>query len=100
MVVGKKIVWDESARHSLSKAYDYIKKDSLNNAIKVKKEILDAVKRLSTYPEIHPPDRFKQLNDGNFRSFTKHSYRVSYYVSENDVIILRIRHVKQKPEEY
>jgi plasmid stabilization system protein ParE len=59
MVTGKKIVWDETARHSLRKAYDYIKKDSLNNAIMVKKEILKDIKRLSTYPEIHPPDRFK-----------------------------------------
>lgn len=66
----------------------------------VKREILEAIKKLSTYPEIHPPDRFKQLNDGNFRAFQKHSYRISYYVSDHEIIILRIRHVKQKPEEY
>jgi plasmid stabilization system protein ParE len=100
MVEGKRIVWDESARLSLRKAYEYIKKDSLSNALKVRKEILDAIKQLPTYPKIHPPDKYKQLNDGNFRSFEKYSLRISYYVGEREIIILRIRHVKQRPEDY
>lgn len=100
MVRKRKISWDENARLSLFELYKYIRADSLTNALKVKQEILASVKVLSTYPEIHPPDKFKQLNDGNFRAYEKHHYRISYHVSKFEVIILRIRHVRQKPEKY
>jgi plasmid stabilization system protein ParE len=82
MVRKRKISWDENARDSLFELYKYIRADSLTNALKVKKEILASVKVLSTYPEIHPPDKFKQLNDGNFRAYEKHHYRISYHASK------------------
>jgi plasmid stabilization system protein ParE len=55
-MVKKKIVWDKLARASLKEVYDYIKRDSLLQAEKVKQEIIAASKRLADYPEMHPPD--------------------------------------------
>ena len=69
MVRKRKISWDENARDSLFELYRHIRADSLTNALKVRQEILASVKVLSTYPAIHPPDKFKQFNDGNFRAY-------------------------------
>ncbi len=100
MVKPKRIVWDAEAIQSLRDAYNYISKDSNHQASLVRDKILEDVRRLATFPEIHLPDRFKLLNDGHFRAFEKFSYRISYYVADQEVFILRIRHVKQFPAEY
>ena len=96
----KRIVWDTEAILSLKNAHQYISRESPHQANLVREKLLEAVRKLSTFPEIHPPDKYKLKNDGNFRAFEKLSYRISYYVSEYEVFILRIRHVKQFPKEY
>jgi plasmid stabilization system protein ParE len=52
----------------LEKAYEYIVNDSFQNAEKVKADILASTFKLSTHPEIHPPDKYRKNNDGNFRA--------------------------------
>jgi len=96
----KRIVWDDEAILSLRNAYQYISRDSPHQASLVREKLLEAVRKLSTFPKIHPPDRYKLNNDGNFRAFEKLSYRISYYVAEYEIFILRVRHVKQLPKEY
>lgn len=100
MVTKKEVVWDKEARISFKKAYQWIKKDSLQNAEKVKNYFLTAAKKLSYHPEIHPPDKYRQDGDVRFRAFEKYNYRVSYFISGNTIRVLRFRHVKQKPQEY
>ena len=94
------VVWDKPAYTSLQKAYSYIKKDSLANAEKVRKEILKIAHSLADHPEKYPPDKFKENNPGNYRAFEKFSYRVAYKVMQKQIIILRVCHVKQEPKEY
>jgi plasmid stabilization system protein ParE len=96
----KRIIWDAEAILSLRNSHTYISRDSPLQASLVRQKLLEAVRKLSNFPEIHPPDRFKINNDGNFRAFEKFSYRISYYVTEHEVFILRIRHVKQNPKVY
>ncbi|MGB0948547.1 MAG: type II toxin-antitoxin system RelE/ParE family toxin [Marinirhabdus sp.] len=36
-------------------------------------------------------------NDGSYRAFEKHSYRVSYRITENEIRILRLRHTSRNP---
>ena len=78
----------------------YIALDSLQNAEKVRAAILENIQKLLTCPEIYSPDKFKENNDGNFRAFELYHYRVTYYVSENEIRILRIRHTRQEPKPY
>jgi plasmid stabilization system protein ParE len=94
------VVWDKPAYTSLQIAYDYIKSDSLANAERVREGILRITKDLPANPEKYPPDKFKKDNTGNYRAFEKFSYRVAYKITEQKIIILRVRHVRQEPKEY
>ena len=87
-----KVVIDDDALFQLKQACNYIKQDSLKNSIQVKTDILSACKALATLPYRYSADKFKLDNDGSYRAFTLHRYRISYRVLVSEVIILRIRH--------
>jgi plasmid stabilization system protein ParE len=74
-------VWTPQASAELRKAYDYISKDSPQNARKVVEEIARIADKLPTQPEMFPPDKFKKNNDGNWRAFEKFHYRISYLIT-------------------
>lgn len=96
----RKIRWDKPALIYFSEAIRYIRKDSDQNADKVKKEILAKISELSLRPEIHAPDKYKQNNTGNYRAFELHRYRIAYLVKGEEIIIARVRHTSQEPEQY
>ena len=75
------------AKLELRKAYKYISKSSYQNAEKVKAKIIESFKSLPKHPDIHPPDKYC-LN------------RITYYIDENRIIVLRIRHTKMNPVHY
>ena len=64
----RKISWDNSALIYFSEAIRYIRKDSPQNADKVKAEILEKISELSHRSEIHAPDKYKQNNTGHYRA--------------------------------
>jgi plasmid stabilization system protein ParE len=94
------IIWDVKARSSFKKQIDHIKKDSLQAAEKVRSDIFDILDDLPGNPLKFPADKFKSDNDGNFRAFEKHGIRIAYLVTELHIRILRVRHVKQEPQQY
>ena len=96
----RKISWDKQAIIYFSVAIRYIRKESPQNADKVKKEILQKIKALVQKPKIHAPDKYKSNNKGNYRAFELHRFRVSYLVKKNEIIISRIRHTSQEPLDY
>lgn len=96
----RKIIWDKQPVIYLKEIIRYIRNDSPKNAEKVKNDILKSIKALAQKPEIHPPDKFKSNNEGNYRAFELHRIRVGYLVKENEIIIARIRHTSQEPLEY
>lgn len=96
----RKIFWDEKAITAFKDAISFIRKDSFQNAASVKADILSKVKELRSSPDIHPPDKYKIGNDGHFRAFEIHRFRISYWVMEQVVLIVRFRHTSQKPEPY
>jgi plasmid stabilization system protein ParE len=51
-------VWTPEASAELRKAYDYISKDSPQNARKVVDEITRITDELPAQPEMFPPDKF------------------------------------------
>ena len=46
----RRIVWYPNAKTELKKIIDYVKKDSSQNAIKIKSEVLQKVPELLKYP--------------------------------------------------
>jgi plasmid stabilization system protein ParE len=96
----RKISWDKQAINYFREAIRYIRKDSPQNADKVKKEILEKISELSKRPEIHSVDKYKVSDKGNFRAFELHRLRIAYLVKEDEIIIARIRNTKQEPLDY
>ena len=96
----RKIVWDKEAILQMEEVYEYLKERSLQSANKVRKSIKEKVQGLSKHPEIYPLDRFIKNNDGSIRAFKKYSYRITYKVTETEIIIARVRHTSREPLEY
>jgi plasmid stabilization system protein ParE len=95
-----KVVWDNLALRQLEQAFNYIKLDSIQNATRVKNDILSATGILKTHPEKYPTDKYKLNNDGTYRAFEKHRYRVAYRVLKHEIRILTLRHASMEPLEY
>lgn len=89
--------WSRTAEMQLKKAFLYIRKDSYQSAIKVQHDIVMMSESISVNPERFPPDKFKMNNDGSYRAFELHRYRVSYVVLKEVVLIVRLRHTAMSP---
>lgn len=96
----RKIIWDTEAAEHLKEIYEYIGTDSVSAARKVKAEILDTIKNLTDHPEMFVSDDLKEKNDGSYRVFYIYSYRIVYKITDEYILILRIRHTSREPEEY
>lgn len=49
------IVWTKHAQLHMRQAYDYISKDSVQNAAKVLNDIIAAMDKAANNPEMYPP---------------------------------------------
>lgn len=96
----RRVIWDKTAAENLREIYRYIKKDSPDAALKVKREIFSVTTKLASHPEMFAADTLKENNDGSYRAFFIYSYRIAYKITEDSILILRIRHTSREPEEY
>ena len=96
----RKVIIDNEAKVQLRQAYQYITRDSLKNAEKIKVKIFASIKDLNKNPEKHPADKYRKNNDKAFRAYELYKYRITYYISEEQIIVIRIRHTKMNPLEY
>ena len=90
--------WTLNAQKQFREVYDYISQDSELNATKVAEDILLILQLTAVNPEMHPIDRFKIFNDGSYRAFEKHHYRITYRYSNNKIKVLTIRHTSRNPK--
>jgi len=97
---GRKVYLEDLALSQIKLACDYIKKDSLKNSLKVKKDIFSACMALSLHPENYPLDKYKLRNVGSYRAFELHHYRIVYRILQTEIKILTIRHTSMEPKEY
>jgi plasmid stabilization system protein ParE len=95
----RKLIWDRQALVKLEKSLQWISEVSIQQAELVEQAILEKVEEIHEHPERFPPDKYVINNKGNFyRAIETHSYRISYRYTEDRVLILRVRHVRQNPE--
>ncbi len=94
------IQWNRRTIEQFDDAITYIENDSPANAEKSKRDILHKIDELLKYPEKYSPDKYKTNNDGSFRAFELHHYRISYRYKDNKIRIIRIRHTKMNPLSY
>jgi plasmid stabilization system protein ParE len=91
------VIWSKNAKVQLQKAFNYISQNSVQNAEKVRDEIIDLTIHLSRQSEIYPLDKYKQNNDGTYRAFEIYRYRISYRIINDTIHILRMRHTSMSP---
>ena len=99
MVRNKKlpIRWDKLAKNNLDIIYEYIAKDSIIAARKVKKELVRLAGSLNDFPEKFSTEEYLADEIGNYRSVSKWSYKIIYEVTEDCIIIVDIFHTSQYP---
>lgn len=98
--MARSVKWDEEALEYLERALDWIADESLLQAENVEQGILEKITTATKEPERFPPDKYKRNNQGKHRAFETHSYRVAYTYTDEELQILRVRHVKQEPKIY
>jgi len=96
----KGVIWPLKVQHQLEGIINYITADSFQNAEKVKVDILSSTRKIQKHPEMHPVDKYKKNNDGSFRAYEIHRYRVAYPITKDEIIITRIRHTSMVPKLY
>lgn len=96
----RKVSWGKRAAREFNAAIKYIRKDSVQNADKVKEIILNKINELSDDRVVHRKDPYKKNNDGKYLYFEILRYRIVYYSDPKAVIIIRIRHTKREPKRY
>ncbi|MEK7225581.1 MAG: type II toxin-antitoxin system RelE/ParE family toxin [Bacteroidota bacterium] len=89
--------WSRAAELQLKRAFLYIRKDSYQNAWKVRYDIVAMTESLSINPERFPADKLKMNNDGTYRAFELHRYRVSFVILKEVILIVRMRHTAMSP---
>ena len=96
----RKVTWGKIAAREFNAAIKYIRKESEQNADKVKEVMLNKINGLADDRVVHRKDPYKKNNDGNFLYFEILRYRIVYYATPGEVIIIRIRHTKREPKNY
>jgi len=94
-----KVVWDKKARTSLRKIYNYIKKrESEQQASKVRTEIRDLARSLGFMPHKYARDPFTEEETDDIRYKVIWSYRLVYEVTKEAITILDVVHTSRNPE--
>ncbi len=91
------IIWRNAAVAYLENAIDYIRSDSPQNAQKVIVEINAILLKAAKNPEHYSLDKNRKNNNGSYRVIKIYHYRISFFYDETQLLIVRVRHSKQKP---
>jgi plasmid stabilization system protein ParE len=98
--MAREIIWAPSAVKFISESLLYISETSYLQAESVELAILTKIYDAALAPEKFNKDKYKSNNKGEYRSFETHSFRVAFKYSDNQLLVLRIRHVRQEPSDY
>jgi plasmid stabilization system protein ParE len=94
------VVWTKRSQLHMHQIFEYISLESHQNAVNVLEDIVSAVNKATTNPEFYSADKYKVNNDGSYRAFEKHGYRIAYRFNKNVIRVLRVRHTSREPKAY
>lgn len=83
--------WDTIALIQFKEIFVYIRKDSYQNALKVKRKVVECIENLKSEPRRHTPDKFRIDGNEAFRSFEVYNLRVTYFIDDTDQVVNVIR---------
>lgn len=94
------VVWTKTSQQQLQRIFKFISKDFEQNAFVVIEELVLSIDITQHNPEFYRPDKYKKQNDGTYRAYEKHHYRISYRFDNGVVRVLRVRHTSRKTRNY
>lgn len=89
--------WNNTARNQVRKIYDYIAKDSVQNAKSIIEKILSSTEKLEKNPERFGLDKYKKDNDGSYRHHEPHKHRTVFRIYKSHTRTPRVRSTNQEP---
>lgn len=93
------VIWDDEAKVSLRKIYQYIRKrESSDRAKIVCNKIKSLASRLGYMPQKFSKEPFWEHDMGDVRFKVIWSYKIVYEVEDEKVIILDIFHTSRYPQ--
>lgn len=95
-----KIKFSYAATRNFEAAVRFIHSDSPKNAENFAIDIIKKIEELKSDPARYPPDKFKRDNDGSYRAFELHHYRIAYRILTQEIRIIRLRHTSMEPSEH
>lgn len=90
------VVWRKKAANELQDIYNYIKKESPQNAVLVFNSVYDLAISLIDFPFKFPKE--PTINIEKVRFAVIYNYKIIYAVEKDKIIILRIFNTKQNPK--
>ena len=86
-----KIIWSPSSIEDLKQIYEYIAKDSPNQAGLFVEKIINLTEKIKDFPYIGKV--IKEYRDDNYRELIIHSYRIMYkIINKMEIRILSVIH--------
>ncbi|GHT18240.1 hypothetical protein AGMMS4957_00100 [Bacteroidia bacterium] len=87
------------AEADLSNIVDYVAgADSWERAKYVERGILEAAKKLSTFPTAHPKEEYASTDTREIRYIKKWKYKILFFIGTETVQVVGIFHTAQSPE--
>jgi plasmid stabilization system protein ParE len=92
------VIWDDEAKASLRRIYNYIKKrESIKQAKIVRDEILDLGESLGYMPFKFAKEEYLKEVGGDIRFKSVWSYKIVYEILKEHVVILDVFHTSRDP---
>ncbi len=89
------VIWTIRARADLKAIHDYIAKDSRQNAQRVVREIHRKADELAEPPRLR--HKVPEVNDPQLREISAYSWRIIYYLRDDNVFIVTLVHKRRQP---
>lgn len=94
-----KVVWQDEAKSSLRKIYNFIKKrESKEQATRVRSKLKEEGDSLDFMPHKYIRDPFLEKYHRDIRFKAIWSYKLVYEITEENIIILDVIHTSRNPE--
>ncbi len=94
----KAVFWSDEAIVSIQNIYDYIVKDSPQNADLVVNTLFDIGGKLNIFPEKNPKEPV--YNSNLIRFFPKWNFRIVYRIEPHRIYILDVFSTHQNPNKF
>ncbi|MDN3673025.1 type II toxin-antitoxin system RelE/ParE family toxin [Flavobacterium branchiarum] len=87
------IVWESRAQQELHDIYDFIFFNSPQNAEHIITELVSITESISNMPFKYPKEPY--FNNDNIRFVPKWTYKIIYFIGDNDITILSVFNTSQ-----